>query len=73
MRCGSVIALDKSHSGSGNPYWETSRLRPDIVLMDLVTLMHPGEFDDLECSRFPVPLLATEQLSYPFLRQYIRS
>ena len=48
MQCGSVIALDKSHSGSGNPYWETSRLRPDLVLMDLVKLVHPDVAIDHE-------------------------
>uniref|UniRef100_A0A7S4AX69 Uncharacterized protein n=1 Tax=Pseudo-nitzschia australis TaxID=44445 RepID=A0A7S4AX69_9STRA len=41
MQCGSVIGLDKSQNGSGNKYWELGRLRPDLVLMDLVTLMHP--------------------------------
>lgn len=41
MRCGSVLALDKAHTGAGNPYWEVGRLRPDLVLEDLVVLLHP--------------------------------
>lgn len=41
MQCGSVLALDQAHSGSGNPYWELGRVRPDLILRDLVTLMHP--------------------------------
>jgi hypothetical protein len=42
MQCGSLIGLDKSQQDGGkNQYWELGRLRPDLVLMDLVTLMHP--------------------------------
>ena len=42
MQCGSLIGLDKSQlDGTGNTYWELGRVRPDLVLMDLVTLMHP--------------------------------
>lgn len=41
MQCGSVIALDKSHSRMGNAYWEVGRLRPDLILLDLVSLLHP--------------------------------
>ena len=41
MRCGSVLALDKAHGPNGNPYWDIGRLRPDLILEDLVSLMHP--------------------------------
>jgi len=41
MRCGSVLALDKAHGPSGNPYWDIGRLRPDLILEDIVALMHP--------------------------------
>lgn len=41
MQWGTVIGLDKAHSSSWNPYWETGWLRPDLVLTDLITIMHP--------------------------------
>ena len=41
MRCGSVLALDKAHGPNGNPYWDVGRVRPDLILEDLVSLMHP--------------------------------
>ena len=43
MQCGTLIGLDKAHSSSsgGNPYWELGRIRPDLILLDLVALMHP--------------------------------
>ena len=52
MQCGSVIALDKAHGGSGNTYWELGRVRPDLILMDLVTLMHPDLELDQETTTF---------------------
>ena len=41
LRCGSVLALDQAHGVQGNTYWDLGRIRPDLILEDLVQLMHP--------------------------------
>ena len=38
---GNVYNCDKRISGSGNDFWESGQVRPDLVLEDLIRIFHP--------------------------------
>ena len=50
MQCGTILGLDQDGTG-GTSFWDLGRLRPDLVLMDLVVLLHP-ELKDNEMSDY---------------------
>ena len=49
FRTGRVYNNDlRVSAGGGNDYWESGSLRPDLILADLVSILHPGLLPDHE-------------------------
>ena len=47
VRDGMVYNNDaRTSPGGGNEYWETSPARPDLVLGDLISILHPDRLTD---------------------------
>ncbi len=49
FQCGQVWANDNRNDvslGTGNPFYEEGVVRPDLVLLDLVTILHPDAFPE---------------------------